>query len=158
MRDAGDPLLRVDVERAGSMVWSTFLDPSETRIRNFLAMLHDLVRVDEMREARERSLDAALVRLRSQILFCEEASGRGRRTLESYGWTEHDVLCAAFRRARYDGDGLIEASRAFLDEQSDLRARADHVHGAPQKEAVALGALLRARAFMRVANPFGGTA
>ena len=79
-------------------------------------------------KARERSLDAALVRLRSQILFCEEASGRGRRTLEAYGWTEHDVLCAAFRRARYDGDGLIEASRAFLDEQSDLRARADHAN------------------------------
>ena len=53
----------------------------------------------EEMKARERSLDAALVRLRSQILFCEEASGRGRRTLESYGWTEHDVLCAAFRRA-----------------------------------------------------------
>ena len=69
-RDAGDPLLRVDVERAGSMVWSTFLDPSETRIRNFLAMLHDLVRVDEMREARERATGAAyshVLRLRPDL-------------------------------------------------------------------------------------------
>ena len=68
--DTGDPLLRIDVERAGPTVWSTFLDPSQKAIGNFLAMLHDLVRVDEMREARERATGAAyshVLRLRPDL-------------------------------------------------------------------------------------------
>ena len=105
---------------------SMFKTPGPSRLGLLTAIATQSPTAKEDAKARERSLDAALVRVRSQILFCEEASGRARRALEAYTWMEHDVLCAAFRRAKYDGGALLGISSAFLERQSDLCARAEH--------------------------------
>ena len=59
------------------------------------------------------ALDAAIVRVKSQLLFCEKATRKRRKTLEEYTWTDHEVLQVLLKRAKYDVAGARQLDDDF---------------------------------------------
>ena len=71
------------------------------------------------------ALDAAIVRVKSQLLFCEKATRKRRKTLEEYTWTDHEVLQVLLKRVKYDvasARQLMMISRSFLESRDRIHA------------------------------------
>ena len=76
-------------------------------------------------EVEAEAVDAAIVRVKSQILFCERATRKRRKALEAYTWNDHDVLQVLLKRVEYDvasARALMMISRSFLESRDRIHA------------------------------------
>ena len=80
--------------------------------------------IGQEERAKNDAADATIVRLKTQILFCERGTRKRRAAVAEYTWMEHDILATALRRARHDVSSahkLLDLSSAFLDDVPRLR-------------------------------------
>ncbi len=106
---------------------SVFKTPKPSRFGPAHATAHASASPVGVSEARAdaNALDAAIVRVKSQLLFCEKATRKRRKTLEEYTWTDHEVLQVLLKRAKYDVAGarqLMMISRSFLESRDRIHA------------------------------------
>lgn len=103
---------------------SIFKTPKPSRLGLAMRAHGVMSPIAQEEQAKSDAVDATIVRLKTQILFCERGCRKRRATVAEYTWMEHDILATALRRARHDiasARKLMDLSSTFLDDVPRLR-------------------------------------